>query len=134
MKRAKIVGLTLVATLVVAVAGLISFFYYMSVGELISFPPGGKVTVAFSDEADVEQVLLDICHVFPSEEHAPTDRRIEYAKLLAAGRLVQVPDGTPIILRLRGERITQFRFRSGAWKGREGRACSGSVVLNHAYP
>lgn len=134
LKLAGIVGATLIGAIVLAALALVSFFYYMSLGELISSPRGGNVTVAFSDEPDVTRVFGEICHVFPSEERTPTERRVEYDSLLAAGRLVQVPDGTPITVNVLGGPVTHFRFRSGRWKGREGRACSGAVILHHAYP
>jgi hypothetical protein len=120
------------AALFIAV-GFVLFFHYMSLGELSSFPPGGKVTVALSDDSDASRVMHDVCYEFPSEERAPTSRG-DYDRLLAEGKLVQVPDRTLIIVHVREQPLTRFEFRSGRWKGKEGRACSGTVVLYHAYP
>jgi len=129
-------GGVVVALLAVSPLAVLWFFHYMSKGELSSWPPGGKVTVAFSDGSDVYAVMTDICQ---QSETPPTLRREAYTRLLESGTIAQVPDGTRIYIeengdRLGGLRLSSFRFANGPWKGKIGWTCPNSAVGDVPYP
>ncbi len=125
---AALLGAAAISTL----AGAAGFFYWMSLGELVSDRSKGErtVVVALSNEKEVGDAMEGVCR---------TGGGLEAGKLIRAGKLVIVPGGTLISLREHGSlykefSMTSFRFRSGAWKGHDGWTCPGSTALYHPYP
>jgi|SRR5579863_2945203 len=121
----------------VLLLGFLSFSRYMSVGRLQSWPLGGTVLVAFSDNGDVSIVMRELCQEYAS---VPSVNRKLFHKLLTDGVIVHVQDSTPISLHEQGYssnnelRLSSFEIRRGQWKGKVGWSCPGSVKLAHAYP
>jgi hypothetical protein len=136
LKLLRITTSVLVAALACMSVAVVLFFRHMSKGQLRSSPPGGSVTVSFSDGPDVYRVMLDICH---DTEVSPMQSREDYDKLLATGILVRVPDRTPIYLEERGYRAAGFKlssitFANGSSKGKSAWTCPNSAVWNTALP
>lgn len=124
------------AALALLAAGAM-FFYFMSLGKLVSDPLNGGVIVALSNERDVAGVMRGVCMggQAPGTSRSPNP---QVEGLIRAGKLVIVPSGTLISVRENGSlyngfSMTTFRFRSGALSGRNGWTCPGSTALDHPY-
>jgi hypothetical protein len=85
-----------------------TFFYFMSLGKLVSDPLNGTLIVALSNEREVADVMPGIC----VGGQAPGTSRLpnpQVEGLIRAGKLVIVPSGTLISVRESGSLTMVFR-------------------------
>ena len=99
MRALKTIGVVLLGCVLALIPLSMAFFYYMSLGDLVSAPPGGQVTVAFSRSPQVRRVMSEICQSsLLRNELAPEHYKLDYEELVAAGSLARVPDQTPVVV------------------------------------
>jgi hypothetical protein len=79
----------LIVTAYLAILGLVGAFgYYISLGELSSWPPGGEVTVVLSRSQLTDRIMSEVCQFALAIVETPPKRyKPQYDSLLRTGAL-----------------------------------------------